>query len=122
VYEAATKPTGSQIVLTSMSADYLDAYDIYSASLSCAAAATGGFNFAHYCDSTADTLVQTAQGLPLGANRTALLRQAQDRMLQSAAHIPVLFPMPTELVSPRVGGFYYQPLFGWRYEDYWLNP
>jgi ABC-type transport system substrate-binding protein len=121
-YDAATKPTGSQMALTSLSADYPDAYDIYSSSLSCAAAATGGFNFAHYCDLTADSIVQAAQGLPLGAKRTALLRQAQDRILASAAHIPLVFPKPTELVSPKIGGFYYQPLFGWRYEDYWLNP
>jgi peptide/nickel transport system substrate-binding protein/oligopeptide transport system substrate-binding protein len=119
-YEAATKPAGSQLALTSLSADYLDAYDIYSSSLSCAA--IGGFNYAHYCDPTADRLVQAAEVLPLGAKRTALLRQVQDRLLQSATHIPLIFPKPTELVSPKVGGFYYHPLFGWRYEDYWLNP
>jgi ABC-type transport system substrate-binding protein len=109
------------MVFTTWSIDYPDAFDIYAGVLSCAAAA-GGLNFAHDCDPVAAHLVSTAQGLPLGAARTALLRQAQIRLLQSAAYVPALFLRSTEMVSPRVGGFYYHPTYGWQYEDYWLKP
>jgi ABC-type transport system substrate-binding protein len=119
--EAASKPTGSQVVLTQWSIDYPDAFDLYAGALSCQAAA-GGFNFAHSCDPTADGLVTAAEGLPLGAARTRHFRQAQRRLLQSAAHIPALFLKNATLVSPRVGGFYYHAIYGWQYEDYWLTP
>jgi hypothetical protein len=26
-----------------------------------------------------------------------------------------------EMVSPQVGGFYYQPYFVWQFENYWLK-
>jgi ABC-type transport system substrate-binding protein len=121
IYQAASKPTGSQLVLTEWNIDYPDAFDIYSGALNCASNA-GGYNYAHYCDLAADRLVDEAEGLPLGASRTALFRQAQRRLLQSAAHIPALFPRNAELVSPRVGGFYYHAIYGWQYENYWLKP
>jgi ABC-type transport system substrate-binding protein len=40
----------------------------------------------------------------------------------TTCYVPALFLKSTELVSPRVGGFYYNPFFGWQYEDYWLQP
>jgi ABC-type transport system substrate-binding protein len=120
--EAASKPTGSQMVLSQWSIDYPDAFDLYSGALSCQTAAAGGFNFAHYCDPSADGLVDAAERLPLGAARTGLFRQAQRRLLQSATHVPALFLKNATLVSPRVGGFYYHAIYGWQYEDYWLKP
>jgi ABC-type transport system substrate-binding protein len=122
ILTAASKPRGSQLVLTSWPIDYPDAFDIYSGALSCASAAAGGFNFAHYCDPASDQLVREAEGLPLGAARTGLFRQAQRRLLQSAAHVPALFLKNATLVSPRVGGFYYHAIYGWQYENYWLKP
>jgi ABC-type transport system substrate-binding protein len=114
--------SGSQMVFTVWTIAYPDASDIYAGVLDCAAAQAGGLNFAHYCDPTADALVDEAEALPLGAARTALFRRAQRRLLQSAAHVPALFLKPATLVSPRVGGFYYNAIFGWHYEDYWLMP
>lgn len=112
---------GAQISFQAFSADFPDAFDIYSVELSCSANAAGGSGAAHYCDPTADVLVNRAESLPLGAARDGLLRQAQMRMLQSATRIPLIYLKNIELASPRIGGFYYQPLFGWQYENYWLK-
>ncbi len=112
--------TGAQLSLEGWSADFPDAYDYYSGSMSCGANAAGGSGASHYCDPAADQLVNQAERLPLGAARNALLRQAQVRILRSASRIPLDYPKSTEIVSPRVQGFYYQPLYGWTYEDYWL--
>jgi hypothetical protein len=35
--------------------------------------------------------------------------------------VPLVYPRIIDLVSPKVGGFYYSPIFGWQYENYWLN-
>ena len=35
--------------------------------------------------------------------------------------IPLVYVQTTEFVSPKVGGFYYLPIFGWQYENYWLK-
>jgi hypothetical protein len=59
--------------------------------------------------------------LALGPARDALLRQAKRRILQAATMIPLVYVKTSELVSPKVGGFYYLPRFGWQYENYWLN-
>ena len=100
---------------------YADANDIYQGDFACSINAPGGYGFARYCDPAADKLVNEAGGLPLGPARDALMRQAQRRMLQSAAHIPLVFPKTVEIASPRVGGFYYQPEFGWQFENYWIK-
>ncbi len=112
---------GHQASFALWSMDYPDGYDIYTGALSCGANAAGGVVAAHYCDSAADALVAKSQGLALGPARDALLRQAQARMLQSAAHIPLVFVKSLEIVSPRVQGFYYQPSFGWQFENYWVQ-
>jgi ABC-type transport system substrate-binding protein len=122
IVAGAVNPKGSQMVFLTWGIDYPDAYDLYFALQSCASAAAGGLNFARFCDPTADRLVNEAEGLPLGAARTARYRKVQRRLLRSAAHVPVLFLKSTDLVSPRVGGFYYHPIYGWQYEDYWLKP
>lgn len=112
--------TGHQISFNLWSMDYPDGYDVYTGAMSCGANATGGLIGAHYCDTTADGLVGQSQGLSLGATRDALLRQAQLRILKAAAQIPLVFVKSTEIVAPRVKGFYYQPAFGWQFENYWL--
>ena len=119
---ALTQPlTGHQVSFDLWSMDYPDGADIYSGAMSCGANAAGGLIGAHYCDAAADVLVTRAQGLPLGAVRDALLRRAQRQILGAAAQIPLVFIKSVELVSPRVGGFYYQPAFGWQFENYRLT-
>jgi peptide/nickel transport system substrate-binding protein/oligopeptide transport system substrate-binding protein len=114
--------TGHQLSLYVWSPDYPDAYDLYASEFTCSANAPGGVAAPHYCDPTADALVNRAEAMPLGAARDALIRQAQVRILQSAARIPLVFPTLIDMVSPRIGGFYYQPLFGWQFENYWIKP
>lgn len=113
--------TGAQLSFNGWSADFPDGYDYYSGTMSCGANADGGSGPAHYCDPAADKLVARAESLPLGDARNALLRQAQIRILRAAVQVPLDYPLSTEVVSPQVQGFYYQPLFGWQYENYWLQ-
>ena len=117
-----SKLTGSQMSIDFWGIDFPDAYDIYSNDLACGDNGDGGSSGSHYCDPGADNLVNQAQALPLGAARDALLRQAQRRILTAGAVVPLVYPKIIDLVSPKVGGFYYSPIFGWKYEDYWLNP
>ncbi len=101
--------------------DYTDAFDVYSAEFSCAANAPGGVSGPHYCNPAADALVDRGERLPLGPARDALFRQAQALILRSASRVPLVFMPGTVLVQPHVGGFYYQPSFGWQFENYWLS-
>ena len=43
------------------------------------------------------------------------------RILQSAAYVPLVYNLTDAMVNPRVQGFYYHPMYGWQYEDYWLK-
>lgn len=112
---------GSQVSSALWGVDYFDAYDVYSSALSCGAQAVGQGQGAHHCDAAADALMNQAEMVPLGADRDALLRKAQVRILTAAAEIPLVFLKSVVMVSPRVGGFYYQPYFDWQFENYWLN-
>jgi ABC-type transport system substrate-binding protein len=114
--------TGHQIDFNGWGIDYPDGWDIYSGELACGDNGAGGGGGAHYCDPVADRLANQAEALPLGVARDALLRQAQVRLLQAAARIPLVYLKPTEMVAPRVHGFYYHPIFGWQYENYWVTP
>jgi len=114
--------TGHQLSLTQWGPDYLDAYDVYSGELSCAANAAGAvYGPPHYCDPTADAMVNKAESLPLGAQRDALLRAVQVRLLKAAPIVPLVYPKQLTMVSPKVGGFYFQPIFAMQYENYWLK-
>lgn len=113
--------TGHPIVDQQWSIDYPDAYDIYTGVMSCAANSLGGVSAAQYCDPTADNLVTQAEGLPLGADRDALMRQADTRILKTAVKVPLYYLKNYEIASPRIGGFYYQPTFGMQFENYWIN-
>lgn len=108
-------PSTADIIENGMSIDYPDAYDGYSFTMAC-----GAYQI-RYCDPAADKLVARAETLPFGAARNALLRQAQARILKSAAQVPTVFFTSPTLISPRVQGFYYQPLFGWQFENYWVK-
>lgn len=122
-FQALSTPLkGVELGLTGWSIDYPDAYDLYSGGLSCVANAAGAPTPAHYCDQAADSLANQAEAIPLGAGRDALLRQAQARLLQSAVYVPLVYPKRVEMVSPKLGGFYYQPQYVWQFENYWLNP
>ena len=115
------KFTGHQISFFSWSPDYPDGYDVYSSQFACGVNVEGGISGAHYCDPTADDLANRSELLPIGPARNALLRQAQLRILRSAAYVPLVYLKNIALVNPRVGGFYYHPLYGWQYENYWLK-
>ncbi|HWE64560.1 MAG TPA: ABC transporter substrate-binding protein, partial [Chloroflexota bacterium] len=112
---------GHNLQTGSWSIDFPDAYDLYSGQFACSDNTATGTSGAHYCDPTADNLVAKAQSLSFGAARTALLREAQLRLLRSAAYVPLYYFKSIDMVSPRVGGFYYEPIYGWVLEDYWVS-
>jgi ABC-type transport system substrate-binding protein len=116
-----TKLTGHQLSIFNWSPDYPDAYDVYTSEFLCSVNGDGGISRAHYCDPAADALVARAGVMSLGAARNALLRAAQRRILQSAAYVPLVYNLTTTMVNPRVGGFYYHPMYGWQFEDYWVK-
>lgn len=119
--QIVSKLTGHQISTALWGIDFYDGYDVYSGSLSCAANADGQAQGAHYCNAAADKLADQAETQPLGADRNALLRQAQARILQGAAEIPLVYLKNVQMVSPKVGGYYYHPIFAWQFENYWLK-
>jgi peptide/nickel transport system substrate-binding protein/oligopeptide transport system substrate-binding protein len=120
-YNIGGQLTGHDLMLADWGFDFPDAFDIYAGTFTCAANAAGGLGLAHFCDPTADNLVNQSEGLLLGPQRDALLREAQTRIIQSAAMVPLIFLKPSELASPHIGGFYFQPEYGLEYGDYWLQ-
>jgi ABC-type transport system substrate-binding protein len=114
--------SGHPLSMQEWSIDYPDGYDIYTGVMSCAANSLGGTSAAKYCDPTADNLVTQAESLPLGADRNALIRQAELRILKSATKVPLYYLKDYEIASPRIGGFYYMPTFGMQFENYWIKP
>lgn len=113
--------SGHQLSLNDWIADFPDAYDVYAGVLSCVANGDGAQAAAHYCSAASDDLVTRAQALPLGADRNALLRQAQILNLRSASRVPLYYAKALNMIAPRVRGFYPHPIFGWQYENYWLQ-
>lgn len=113
--------TGHQLNSFDWGIDYADAWDLYSFTMACNQNGNGGFSGSHYCDPKADALTNKAETLQLGPARDMLFRQAQMRILQSATKVPLMYAKATEIVSPRIGGFNYQPATGWQYEFYWIK-
>ena len=101
--------------------DFPDAWDTYQGKMSCAVNGAGGLNGAHYCDPAADALVARGQATPLGPARNALFQKAQARILQAATEVPLFYYATPILVSPKIGGYYYHPIFGWQFENYWIK-
>lgn len=119
--QIASKLNGTQVSTAFWSVDFYDGYDVYSGSLSCGANAAGQAQGAHHCDAAADDLANSAEAVPLGPARNALLRQAQIHILKAAAEIPLVYLKNVQMVSPKVGGFYYHPYFNWQFENYWIK-
>jgi ABC-type transport system substrate-binding protein len=112
--------TGHQLSDAFWGIDFPDGYDIYSGELACNANTVSG-SAAHFCDPQADNLVNQAEALSLGKDRDALLQQAQIRILRSASKVPLTFLRNVEMVSPKLGGYYYHAIFAWQFENYWLK-
>lgn len=122
LYSIQSSLKGHQLSVNQWSPDYPDGYDFYQGEMACGVSGEGGESGAHDCDPSADALVARAEALPLGAERDRLLRQAEVQNMGSASRIPLVFLKVTNMVSPRVGGYYYHPMFGWQFENYWLKP
>ncbi len=111
---------GTQVSSALWGVDFFDGDDVYQGALSCGANTVGGQG-AHNCNGAADKLANQAGALLLGPERNSLLRQAQISILKGAAQLPLVYLKSTEMVSPKVGGFYYHPYFYWQFQNYWIK-
>ncbi len=86
-----------------------DPDNFFSPNLSCAAAAPGGGNKAHWCDARFDALLDAANKTTDAAKRTELYTQAQRLLYDEVPVIPLVYPMVMTAINKRVSGFVPSP-------------
>ena len=86
-----------------------DPDNFFTPNLSCAAAAQGGGNKAHWCDARFDALLDAANKTTDTARRTELYTQAQRLLHDEVPVIPLTYPMIMTAVNKRVSGFVPSP-------------
>ena len=109
--------TGSfQVLRSSWSADFVDPQNFL-------ALWTGdsGNNFTGWSDPAYDALLEQAELAPDPAQRTALLRQAETRLLDAAPLIPVYYYTHVFLLQPSVQGWRSTLLDHHPYKHVWLE-
>jgi ABC-type transport system substrate-binding protein len=122
VFASGQPYSGAKMLFYIWTPDYADGYDLYSNDFLCSQAVPSGADAAHYCDPVADDLMNRAEEIPVGNPRhDSLIRQAEVRLIRSAAHVPLIYSRIRVMVSPRVGGFFYNSVYGWQYAYYWLK-
>jgi peptide/nickel transport system substrate-binding protein len=115
-----------QVGWTGWGADFPSPVTYFDPMLACRYAppgTNGGFNFGHYCDHQLDALVRRAdelqQSQPAEAGR--LWAQADRRMVDRAAIVPLGIGTDVTLLSKRVGGYQYQPILGEVLDQLWVR-
>ena len=97
------------IVMLAWYGDNGDPDNFFTPNLSCAAAAQGGGNKAHWCDARFDALLDAANKTTDAAKRTELYTQAQRLLYDEVPVIPLTYPMIMTAVNKRVAGFVPSP-------------
>jgi ABC-type transport system substrate-binding protein/DNA-binding beta-propeller fold protein YncE len=115
-----------QIGPTAWGADYPSDSSFLGASFSCAAwraGALGGSNYSQYCDPRADALMRRAAEAQTSdpATADALWAQAQRRVLDAAAAVPLFHPITTNVVSRRVRNDQHHPQWGFLPDQAWVR-
>jgi peptide/nickel transport system substrate-binding protein len=107
-------------------ADFPSPSTYFDPMLACRYAAPGinaGFNFGHYCDRRLDALVRRAdelqQSQPAEAGR--LWAQADRRMVDRAAIVPLGIGTDVTFLSKRVGNYQYQPILSEVLDQLWVR-
>ena len=116
-----SKLTGSQLSIDFWGIDFPDGYDVYSGDMACGDNGDGGTSGSHYCDPAADALVTARRGSPTGRGAQRAAAPGTGAHPALGRDGPAGLPQTVEFVSPKVGGFYYSPIFGWQFENYWLT-
>lgn len=97
------------IVLLSWYGDNGDPDNFFSPNLSCAAAAKGGGNKAHWCDKRFQALLDAANLSTDMAKRTDLYKQAQRIVYDEVPVIPLVYAVRMTALNKRVTGFMPSP-------------
>lgn len=90
--------------------DYPDPADFVSGFLT-SPAIVGGSNPAFLNDPKLDQMEARASAMPLGAARTALYKQIDERAMKDAAYVPLFYPELTYFHSSRIHGFTYPAVY-----------
>jgi len=119
------KRTGAgehDIALLSWYGDNGDPDNFFSPNLSCAAAAKGGGNKAHWCDKRFDALLDAANKTTSMAKRTELYTQAQRLVYDEVPVIPLTYPVFMVALNKRVVGFVPSPFSNLDFRNVSIKP
>jgi ABC-type transport system substrate-binding protein len=100
-YNDIYDPALYDISSTYWSADYPDAQDFISTNFVCGS--IGILNISRFCDPSIDEAFAATERMPFGPERDAALREAQQRLIDEVAGIPVMEVTPRVVTGPRVG-------------------
>jgi peptide/nickel transport system substrate-binding protein len=93
--------------------------------LTCAAFVPGSrdqANYSAFCDRSVDRLLRRARGRPAGdPGAYALWADAERRIVDAAATVPLVNPKAVSLVSRRVGNYQYSQQWGVLYDQLWVR-
>ena len=82
---------------------------------------SGSLNHTFYNEPVVDRLLATANRSLDGAERLRVYRSAETRILQDTPCIPLIHPRFLGLRHPRLHGGSPDSVWGWRYENMWLE-
>ena len=121
-YTSAARAAAGNAVLYSWCADYPDPQNFLDQLFH----SQSDFNVAHYTDADFDKLVEQARVEKDAVQRLALYQQAETRLLDNVAAIPLYYPVLNTLVKPRVKGYVMTPIginqFPWLQLESEANP
>jgi ABC-type transport system substrate-binding protein len=115
-YNTVYTPGKTAFTLFHWGQDYPDPSDFFDPILSCAASS----NAAQFCDPAVDRLGNAARADTNGAHRYATYRKMESMVMAQAPWVPLYTDILYEFHSARVKGFYYHPVWPFRYDEYRL--
>ncbi len=100
--------------------DFPDPYD-WMTLFNKASAVQGGMNNAFWWDPTVEQMIADAQAMTDPTARLAKYDEIQAAILDQAPYVTLYSPVITTMFSKRLGGFYYNLVYGYGPEDYWIK-
>lgn len=109
-----TTPHAAPLIYIGWFQDFPDASDFYDPILSCATAVGGGANTAWYCNEANDKVASDARRETDEQKRNELYQQVQAGVMADVPFVPTTYPEFVFLVSKRVQGPAYHPV--WQFD------
>jgi ABC-type transport system substrate-binding protein len=106
-----TVPHEAPLVYIGWFQDFPDPSDFYDPILSCAAAVEGGANTSWYCNEENDALAAEAKGLQDVEQRLEMYQELEQRVMEDAPWVPLVFPAIDTFISERVTDFAPHPVW-----------